>query len=85
MIKQDFESKMLELRKNYLNTTIKELEEKYRTEYSKLFKELYYDLNNRIKKYKDDMGNIRAIYLNQIKEDLKKEINKFYKRYKSTH
>ena len=84
MTKQDFESKMLELRKNYLNTAIKELEEKYRSEYSKLFKELYYDLNNRIKKYKDDMGNIRAIYLNQIKEDLKKEINKFYKRYKTT-
>ncbi|WP_129408078.1 hypothetical protein [Marinitoga lauensis] len=84
MTKQDFESKILELRKNYLNTAINDLEYKYRSEYVKLFKELYYDLNNRIKKYKDDMGNIRAIYLNQIKEDLKKEINKFYKRYKTT-
>ncbi|AJW76908.1 hypothetical protein X275_01305 [Marinitoga sp. 1197] len=84
MTKEEFESKMLELRKNYLNTAINDLENKYRTEYIKSFKELYYDLNNRIKKYKDDRGNIRAIYLNQIKEDLKKEINKFYKRYKAT-
>lgn len=83
MTKQEFEAKMTKLRKNYLNKTINELEYKYRSEYVKLFKELYYDLNDKIKKYKDNMGNIRAIYLNQIKEDLRREINKFYKRYKS--
>jgi hypothetical protein len=85
MTKKDFEQKMAELRKNYMNNTIKDFEEKYNKEYIRLFKELNYDIKMRIKRYADDKGNIRVTYLNKIKSDLNDEMMRFNKEWGTLH
>lgn len=85
MNKKEFEGKMSILRKDYLNMTIKELEKKYNKEYSKLFKELNYEIKKRLGEYTDDMGNIRSVYLSKINADINEEIIRFNKDWGTMH
>jgi len=85
MTKEEFYKRFNQQRRDFLNTSINTLEKKYNKEYEKLFKELNYNITQKISKYKDDNNNYRSLHLTKMKKDIDEEIRKFNKEWNIKH
>ena len=76
---------MQDLRRANFRMSQKLLEAEFNKEYSKMFKELNFDIKQKLKKYADSDNKIRSQYLKQIQSELNNEFQAFNKRWNNQH